>query len=66
MRKTLPLRRRRKTKPRQSDPIDRLPAPELNAASRALLGPDEEQRPYRPRADDASIEDPLQDWPEED
>ena len=38
------------------------PRPELNASSRAQLGPDEEKRPYRPRADDASIEDPLEDW----
>ena len=32
--------------------------------SRALLGPDEERRRYRPPADDASVEDPLQDWPD--
>ena len=38
------------------------PRPELNEASRAQLGPDEEKRPYRPRADDASVEDPLEDW----
>jgi hypothetical protein len=41
-----------------------LPQPELNEASRALLGPDEEKRPYRPRKSDASVEDPLKDWPE--
>ena len=41
------------------------PRPELNEASRAQLGPDEEKRPYRPRKDDASVEDPLKDWPEE-
>jgi hypothetical protein len=41
------------------------PQPELKEVSRAQLGPDEEQRPYRPRADDASVEDPLEDWPEE-
>jgi hypothetical protein len=40
-------------------------APELNEASRAQLGPDEEKRPYRPRKSDASVEDPLKDWPEE-
>ncbi len=40
------------------------PQPDLNQASRAQLGPDEEKRPYRPREDDASVEDPLQDWPE--
>jgi len=37
------------------------PRPELNESSRAQLGPDEEKRPYRPRADDASVEDPLED-----
>lgn len=42
-----------------------LPHPELNAASRAQLGPDEEKRPYRPRDDEASVQDPLRDWPEE-
>ncbi|HEX6268125.1 MAG TPA: hypothetical protein VFZ81_14670 [Burkholderiales bacterium] len=41
------------------------PRPELNAASRAQLGRDEEKRPYRPAADDASVQDPLRDWPEE-
>ena len=39
--------------------------PELNQASRAQLGPDAEKRPYRPREDDASVEDPLQDWPKD-
>lgn len=39
--------------------------PGLKAVSRAQLGPDEERRPYRPREEDASIEDPLQDWPKE-
>jgi hypothetical protein len=38
---------------------------DLKAASRAQLGPDEEKRPYRPMPDDASIEDPLRDWPED-
>jgi hypothetical protein len=41
------------------------PQPELNEASRAQLGPDEEKRPYRPRKSDTSVEDPLKDWPEE-
>ena len=39
------------------------PQPELNEASRAQLGPDEEKRPHRPRKSDASVEDPLEDWP---
>jgi hypothetical protein len=37
----------------------------LNEAGRAQLGPDEERRRYRPREEDASVEDPLRDWPEE-
>lgn len=41
------------------------PQPELNEASRAQLGPDEEKRPYRPRKSDASVEDPLEDWPDD-
>ena len=41
------------------------PQPELKEAGRAQLGPDAEKRPYRPREDDASVEDPLKDWPEE-
>jgi hypothetical protein len=56
------MRKKRKKKP--GDPAQ--PQPELNQASRAQLGPDEEKRPYRPRDDDASTEDPLHDWPEED
>ena len=39
--------------------------PELNAASRAQLGRDAERRAYRPQPDDASVQDPLRDWPEE-
>jgi hypothetical protein len=54
-RKKKPQKRRASTRPR----------PELNEASRAQLGPDAEKRPYRPRDEDASVEDPLQDWPQE-
>ena len=39
--------------------------PDLNAASRAQLGRDPERRPYRPQQDDASVQDPLRDWPDE-
>jgi hypothetical protein len=39
--------------------------PDLNAASRAQLGRDAERRAYRPQAEDASVQDPLRDWPEE-
>lgn len=45
---------------------NRRQATELNAAGRAQLGPDEERRSPRPPKDDASVEDPLQDWPEDD
>ena len=38
---------------------------DLRAASRAQLGADEQARRYRPREEDASVEDPLGDWPEE-
>jgi hypothetical protein len=38
---------------------------DLGAASRAQVGRDEEARPPRPREVDASVEDPLGDWPEE-
>lgn len=62
----MPSRRRRKK------PVSerRRPAPpaareELRAAPRAQLGRDEEARAYRPREDDASVEDPLGDWPED-
>jgi hypothetical protein len=57
--------RKKSRKPRRAR--GEAPRPnELNAASRAQLGPDEEKRPHRPPADDASVEDPLHDWPEED
>lgn len=57
-----PKPERRKPKRSRAEPA---PRPELEAASRAQLGRDEERRPYRPREEDASIEDPLQDWPKE-
>jgi len=55
------MKRKRKRKP----PAQRQPQPALNEASRAQLGPDEERRPYRPRDEEASVEDPLGDWPKE-
>ncbi len=60
-------RTRRKNTPRKTGGATPSAARrDLNAASRALLGRDEEQRAYRPRPlEDASIEDALQDWPEE-
>jgi hypothetical protein len=57
--------KRRKTR-KASKPRAGPPRPELNAASRAQLGNDREARDYRPKEDDASVEDPLRDWPEED
>jgi hypothetical protein len=38
---------------------------EFGASPRALLGRDEDARAVRPRRDDASVEDPLGDWPED-
>ena len=62
----MPVRKRRKArKPRRTKAAAAAPKNDLNAASRAQLGPDEEKRPYRPLPDDASIEDPLQDWPQD-
>jgi hypothetical protein len=41
-------------------------AEELNAESRALLGAEDKPRSMRPEPrDDASVEDPLRDWPED-
>ena len=64
----MPYRRRRK-KPsaerRRGLRPAGAPRDELGAESRAQLGRDEEARPYRRREDDASVEDPLGDWPEE-
>lgn len=57
----------KRRKPRKaSKPRTGPPRPELNAASRAQLGSDRDAREYRPKEDDASVEDPLRDWPEED
>ena len=39
---------------------------DLNAESRALLRGDDKPRSVRPKpGEDASVEDPLQDWPED-
>jgi len=58
--------KRRKARKAKKPVAGPTPGPELNAASRAQLGPDEEKRPYRPEKDDASVEDPLRDWPQDD
>lgn len=59
--KAVKTRRKGKPAPRAATP----PQPGLDESSRAQLGRDPEQRPYRPRKEDASVEDPLQDWPED-
>lgn len=56
--------RRRKAAARKRR-VPALPPNDLNAASRAQLGRDPERRPYRPPAEDASVQDPLRDWPED-
>lgn len=56
--------KRRKSR-KASKPRTGPPRPELNAASRAQLGNDRQARDYRPKEDDASVEDPLRDWPDE-
>jgi hypothetical protein len=58
-------KRRKPRKPRRAKNSAAAPRNDLNAVSRAQLGTDEEKRPYRPVQDDASIEDPLRDWPED-
>jgi hypothetical protein len=57
--------KRRKAKTAKKARAAPAPRPELNAASRAQLGDDRDARAYRPKQDDASVEDPLHDWPEE-
>jgi hypothetical protein len=57
-------RRRRARRPALRQP--RPAQPDLNASSRAQLGRDPERREYRPQPDDASVQDPLRDWPDED
>jgi hypothetical protein len=57
------MKRRKQQKQPQTPPTR--PLPELNDAGRAQLGADEDERRYRPRKDDASVEDPLGDWPED-
>ena len=55
--------RRKKARKANKPRYGGVPHPELKAASRAQLGRDEEKRAVRPPQADASIEDPLQDWP---
>lgn len=61
------MRRKRKRAVRGVQPrSERAGAEDLNAESRALLRGDDKPRSVRPKpGDDASVEDPLQDWPED-
>lgn len=59
-------RKRAAVKRRSSAAAPDARAEELNAASRALLGREEKPRRMRPEPpDDASVEDPLRDWPKD-
>jgi hypothetical protein len=61
------MSRKRKRSVRAAEPGgERNGGEELNAESRALLRGDDKPRSVRPKpGDDASVEDPLQDWPED-
>lgn len=63
----MPFRRRKKrpSERQRRAPAAPTPREDLSSASRAQIGPDEEARRYRPREDDASVQDPLGDWPED-
>jgi len=63
--KPKPKRGRRAARKGRRAPAPAAGGADLNAASRAQLGPDAEQRKYRPPSEDASVEDPLEDWPED-
>jgi len=53
--------KRRAPRPESGAPV----RDELNKASRALLGEDSGARAMRPAPEDASVQDPLGDWPED-
>jgi len=61
------MKRKRKRAARAGQPRSERPrAEDLNAESRALLGREDKPRSLWPEPrDDASVEDPLQDWPED-
>ena len=63
------MRRKRRRKPAAGTGDTSAPdggAEELNAAGRALVGREDKPRRMRPEpSDDASVEDPLRDWPED-
>lgn len=59
-------RKRRRPAGAEVPRVERAGGEELNAESRALLRGDDKPRSVRPKpGDDASVEDPLQDWPED-
>jgi hypothetical protein len=61
------MKRKRKRAVRAVKPRgERTGNQDLNAESRALLRGDDKPRSVRPApGDDASVEDPLKDWPED-
>ena len=62
-RKRAPTKRAGRAVQPRNDPAG---AEELNAESRALLGAEDKPRRMRPEPrDDASVEDPLRDWPKD-
>jgi hypothetical protein len=63
------VRRKRRRKPAAGSGAACAPnggAEELNAAGEAMVGREDKPRRMRPEpADDASVEDPLRDWPQD-
>ena len=61
------MRKLKRRKRRLKEPPVAVPGEQdLNAECRALLGPDEERRAReRVPEDEASVEDPLNDWPKD-
>jgi hypothetical protein len=61
------MRKLKRKKRRLKEPPVPVPGEQdLNAESRALLGPDAERRAReRVPEDEASVEDPLNDWPKD-
>lgn len=59
-------RKRQAVNSRRGTPVPNARGEELSAASRALLGREDKPRRMRPEpGDDASVEDPLRDWPDD-
>ena len=59
-------RKRQAVKSRQGASVPNARGEGLNAANRALLGREDKPRRMRPEpGEDASVEDPLRDWPDD-